>query len=218
MRKAVFLLLLLFLGMYCWGQGTFLYRFNSGKKSETISYTISKIDASFKISSAQGGESRQIITDFSMAAESFHYTNTDQGTDYTAIRVGNKIKLKGRLKNRNINKEFSINGNQWYQAIEQALEHFAGSSQTHVTFWFINAESSEIMEMEASKQKIETVRVNGAPQKALHVKVNLTGLAALFWGADYWFRPGDSRFLLYRTAEGPGGPEITMEYQGEADK
>ncbi len=218
MKKAVFLLLILFFGLYCWGQETFLYRLHSGTHIETLMYTITKNESILDIRCTQGGETRQIITDFILSTESFHYINSTQGTDYRAVRVGNKITLKGRLKNRGINREFTISGNTWYQAIEQALEHFADSSQTHITFWFINAEEAELMEMEASKQQTETVQVNGVSQKALHVKINLTGLAALFWSADYWFRPGDNLLLLYRTAEGPGGPEITMEYQGEESK
>jgi hypothetical protein len=43
----------------------------------------------------------------------------------------------------------------------------------------------------------------------------LSGLLAVFWHGDYWYRKADGRFLRYRGKNRPGGPEALSELVGE---
>jgi hypothetical protein len=206
---------LIFYSFIGWAEETFEYKMTNDKKESTISTTIEETGNGYRVSSGQEGEKREITGNYSFETHSFHFVNKLQGSDYTATRNGNKIKVSGRLKNRTLNREFSINGNPWLQALDYALEQFAGTGKNKITFWFFNANECEIHEMEATKQGVKTITVNSKSSAAQHIKVNLTGFASIFWSADYWFRPEDNRFIRYETVEGAGGPKITIELVNE---
>ncbi len=215
MKRIIIIFLLVLSVLRIYGENTLLYKVTGDKDVFNITYTVIETNAGYMIQSNQPGETRKSTANFVFAVHAFHYTNSKTSTDYTAQRFGNKIKISGRLKNRSIKREFIVNNNPWYQAIEHALEQFATSHKDKITFWFINADDCEIIEMEAIKQGTDSIKLQNRSQYALHVKVNLTGFAALFWSADYWFRKNDNRFIRYETTAGLGGPKLVIELMSE---
>jgi hypothetical protein len=61
----------------------------------------------------------------------------------------------------------------------------------------------------------EKVVLAGKEIEAVHVRISLSGLLAVFWHGDYWYRKADGRFLRYRGKNRPGGPEALSELVGE---
>jgi hypothetical protein len=215
MKQMLLATAILFCTLSVCAQGNNIYRMTRDKEVSTFEHKIMPTDTGYLITSGQTGEIRESKVNFAFDTAIFNYKDTLHGTDYTARRTGNKINITGRLKNRTINKQLTVNSNPWYQAIEHALQDFAALNKNKVTFWFISADDCELREMEATKQGVETITLHNRKVQALHVKVNLTGFASLFWSADYWFRQTDNRFVRYETVEGPGGVKIVIEIINE---
>lgn len=194
-------------------------RMLTGDRAQTYTYRIEKAGAGYTIRIEQDGEAREVAMDAAGAASRFDYGDPANGTGYSARRSGNTITIQGRLKNRAIDREVPVTDAPWFQSLEISLSFFAASGNEKTRFWFINADEGEILQMEASRQGIgQVLRPGSKATSALRVKVTLTGVAALFWRGDYWFRTGDHRFLRYEAKAGAGGPRIVIERMEEREK
>jgi hypothetical protein len=195
------------------------YRMHRGNDvSVTAVRVVPSADDAVTITAATGHEKRTVTADGTLSARSLVFHNPPAGTSYQAIRAGNKITVKGQLRHRSLQRTFTVGNAPWWQAIEQALERFARTKAGFMKFRFINADECELHEMEATREGVETVTVDGRAVRAVRVKVNLPGLASLFWRADYWFRERDGTFVRYETVAGPGGQRITMELISKQDQ
>jgi hypothetical protein len=181
----------------------------------TVRIVVAADTGAVTITSTADGEERTVIADKTLATCSFVYHRPAAGTSYQAVREGQSILVQGTLRHRACRRKFALGSGPWYQAIESALERFTQTEARTMKFWLINADECELVEMEATRERVETVSVNGQAVRAVRVKVNLPGLASLFWRADYWFREKDGIYVRYETVEGPGGPRLTVELLSE---
>jgi hypothetical protein len=196
-----------------WSDELIAYRVKKGAQTSSYSIRILRLDKGYSVSSIErdGEEERIAMTDPSFFCSSFSFRNTSAGTEYLALREAGKIVVSGKLKGKPLQREFRVNENPWIQNIEYAFQNSPAFQKGRFRFWFINADECELFEMEATKEASETIDLAGKPVSAQRVKVALTGIAALFWQAGYWFRAGDNRYVRYETTEGPGGAKITIE-------
>jgi hypothetical protein len=105
----------------------------------------------------------------------------------------------------------------WAQEQLLYLERFAMSPAQKDSFFSVRLDNAGVYDFDASKIGIETIAVNGKEVRALHVRMNLQGLMAMFWKADLWFDSTTGRFLRYSAPSSAKGDIMVVEpLRGEA--
>ena len=184
------------------------YRETTGDTVKTFGVSIRKHnDGGFVISYEKDTEA-VVNREFSTLV--WKYEKPAQGTDVTVRRAGNVLVLAGKLKGNPIEKKFPINNQPWFQTLDVSLEHFFGSGGTYVKFWIFRPDDMTVHEMEATKVGEKPVTANGKSYASYHVRVNLTGFAAHFWQAHYWFRTSDGVHIRYESVHGGPGTPLTV--------
>jgi hypothetical protein len=190
-------------------------RETTGEKVKTYSITIHKNGTEGYAYSY--GDFGGITTDSEYSTITWKYNAPWEGTNVIGERRGNTIFLTGTHKNNRIEKKFEINDQAWYQNLGIDLEYFVACRKKYEKFWCIRPDDMTIYEMEASAVGTKTVTANGVSYETLQVKVNLTGIASLFWQANYWFRISDFRYVRYESVQGgPGTPLTIVEFVSES--
>lgn len=212
MKRKLLLLLVLVLSLQAFSQEQLTYRETTGNKVETYMQKIEKTGTGYIVHE----RSHTIWLDHNYATYKWEYRDSVNGVNIVANRNGNKIYLKGSVKGKKVDKVFNINQQPWYQSWSFCLKGFLSSNNNNVKFWTIKPDELEVSEFEATKQGKDRVMVNGRKLVTLHIKVNLTGLLAAFWCADFWFRISDFRYLRYESVQGgPGTPLTVIELINE---
>lgn len=136
--------------------------------------------------------------------------NAREGTDFTAVRHGNVIRLTGFFKSQRVNREYRIDDRPWKQCFPVDLQKWAASPDKTLTFWAINPLDLEIHTFRVKKQDRETITVNGQPVETVRVRIAPTGLLSFLWHCNVWFRASDGRFVRFEGASGPPGSPMTV--------
>ena len=74
-------------------------------------------------------------TDQSLSLLKWRSERSEEGTDITAVREGNRISITGMFKNEDYEKEFRINDSPWYQDWGLGLRFFINSDNDTTRFW-----------------------------------------------------------------------------------
>jgi hypothetical protein len=129
------------------------------------------------------------------------------GSDLTARRTGNTIRLTGTFKRRKVDKKYTIDPRPWYQYPEYSLRDFVLSGEKRCEFWIISPNDLALFEFEACKMGTETVTLAERSVKARRVRIKAVGFYGNFWHADYWFSLQDGSYIRYEAVlGGPGTP------------
>jgi hypothetical protein len=105
----------------------------------------------------------------------------------------------------------------WAQEQFLYLERFAMSPAQKDSFFSVRLDNAGVYDFDASKIGVETIAVDGKEVRALHVRMNLQGLMAMFWKADLWFDSATGRFLRYSAPSSAKGDIMVVEsLRGEA--
>jgi hypothetical protein len=124
--------------------------------------------------------------------------------DVTAVREGNKIIITGMFDGKEDNKkEIGIDDRPWHQIFQLGLMKFAitDTKEKSIEFWGLrpdNPGSSGVLA--ASKDKIETIEINGKKMEASKLRIGLAGWLSIFWTGDYWFRLSDGLYIKAKPA------------------
>lgn len=129
-------------------------------------------------------------------------------------RDGNSI--TGTLGDETLTKK--INDNPWYQMLEVSQAFVTGQGDLG-DFWIVSDQMGEhtdepgfsAITLQAREKGRETIEIQGQEVEALKVIVRLTGAKAMFWKAEYWYRPSDGVMLRYEAVRGgPGTPKTVI--------
>ncbi|OGF50668.1 MAG: hypothetical protein A2231_07975 [Candidatus Firestonebacteria bacterium RIFOXYA2_FULL_40_8] len=127
------------------------------------------------------------------------YKDPRKNLDIVAIREGNKIILTGKFGGKENNKkDIYIDARPWHQIFQLGLMKFAvtETKEKSIEFWGLrpdNPESSGVLA--ASKDKVETIEVDGKKIEASKLRIGLAGWLSIFWTGDYWFRLSDGLYI-----------------------
>jgi hypothetical protein len=142
----------------------------------------------------------------------------DQDTRMTARREAHEIHLSGTLEGATIQRTLKIDDAPWYQAGSLSLRAFVQSDQERTRFWILRPGKFTAHKLQAIREGVDALEVDGRTVSAHKIKVCLTGWKAPFWSATYWFRAADGVFLRYEGASGPpGAPETVVEWVPTSD-
>jgi len=131
-------------------------------------------------------------------------------TDVRVDRTDDRLRFNGRLAGQPVDRQRAIDGRPWCQPLAFSLRRVAAGEQPAFSFWTIRSDTLEVLTMQAHKAgSDQLVDADGGTNAANRVILRPTGILSALWQAEYWFRPDDHLFLLYRGTHGPPGTDET---------
>ncbi len=158
------------------------------------------------------GEIDETEMDDNLATRTWHIRDTEKQTNLRLERQGEQITLQGTFQGEAVEEVKRIDGAPWFQTMSISFRPFLDSEQRQIRFWFVRPDTLDVYKLRAEKKGFEELRIQGQPVNAQKLELRLTGLAAPFWKAHYWFREADHLFLRY---QGPGGLPGTLKIEVE---
>jgi len=154
----------------------------------------------------------QTEMDDQLATSSWQVKDELKQTDLRIERHNDRLHLQGLFKGEQVDRWQDIDEAHWFQTMSISFRTFLNSANTEITFWIVRPDTLGVHKLRAFKRGIEELTIQGKKVQAQKIELRLTGLAAPFWKANYWFRDGDHLFLRYLGPGGlPGTPKIAVE-------
>ena len=158
------------------------------------------------------GEHSELVENADFATLYWEWRDPGAGTDLLVTAGAGVLHAEGRLRGKSLSREFPTNGLPWAQNQELRLEWLVRSGLERTVFCSFDPGSMTLYEFEATARGRELVSINGRNFTASKVHLNLNGLLAPFWGADYWLDPLTGHLLKSRAINGhPGTPPTVVE-------
>lgn len=183
---------------------TSTYREDAGGRSiHTFTVTDTPTGHAIHVTREGGGYSavEDFVLDRSWHTVAWTHVDVKRGTRVTARRNGATIVLEGKHEGDAVFEEYDAGTQPWHQIMPIDLEPFVRSGKESFRYWAIGITGPGALKMatfEATREGTSRVTVGGKPVDAVHVRISLTGLLRPFWGADYWFRASDGKWLRFQ--------------------
>jgi hypothetical protein len=158
------------------------------------------------------GEHSELVETAEFASLRWDWRDPGEKTDLVVTAGTGVLHAEGRLRGKSLSRDFPTNGLPWAQNQELRLEWFVRSGMDRTVFCSFDPGSMTLYEFEATARGRELVSLNGRSISACRVHLNLNGLLAAFWGADYWLDPVTGHLLRSKAINGhPGTPPTVVE-------
>ncbi|HEX7501892.1 MAG TPA: hypothetical protein VF451_00610 [Acidobacteriota bacterium] len=198
---------------------TLTYREVEGDSTVThvIAITPASPGYSIELSSRRerGGLVRQTFrTAADLTTLAWTFSDPSRRMELAARLEGESILLRGSVRGEKVEKKFAAAGPPWNQLFQMGLGPFALGAGGDWQFRSIGTQGPgemKIGKFTVARRETEKIMLSGKELGAVHLRVSLSGLLAIFWHGDYWYRPLDGRFLRYRGKNRPGGPQAVSE-------
>jgi hypothetical protein len=206
------------IGRICLAAGeTRVYEEKIQNQVTTHKFSIEQTASGYLVALASEAPGRRIDQRFELepglAALAWSYENPLEKTKISAYRKENRIFLSGLHKGKAIEKTFKINELDWNQSFNIGLEQFALSGAKAMKFWAIGTTAPgdmKITTFTVKKEGFEKIILAGKEIETVRIRVSLSGLLAIFWSGNYWYKRDDGKFLRYR-GKGRGSHLTIME-------
>ncbi|WKN31795.1 hypothetical protein PZB74_00285 [Porifericola rhodea] len=132
--------------------------------------------------------------------------------NFTALREGNRIRIKGTFKGEPVEKVVEIDEKRWINKLDHGLSAWVTSKEEEVVFWALKL-SSDLDPIEFRAEKIQEEKLNLASKTydAVKVKLSLNGMVlSRLWSAYCWYDKKTGLFLKFEGTQGPGSPLTTI--------
>ncbi len=169
----------------------------------------------FRLTS-KGSEGTHVTrTDASLHTLTWQVEDPARRTLLRAVREQNAIVVQGRLNGKPIDQEITLDSDPWFQATSLSLRAFVMSAQESIRFWSLRSNTLKAYKLQATKQGVDQMIVDGRREEAVNVEIRLTGWKAPFWAGHYWYRRADGLMLRYEGAgDAAGSSRIIISYVG----
>ena len=135
---------------------------------------------------------------------------TEEGTDFTALREGDRLVIKGTFNGEQVDKQFDLGGKYLHIYPKYSLDKFAFSGLKSLKFWSIRRDELTLVPMKAEVKGLETIEINGKIEKAVRVYYAIDNkLKERFFNHEYFFRASDGVFL--KKVQQDGEVEILIQ-------
>ena len=198
--------------------GTLTYREVEGEAVASHVLNIIPAGDGFRIELATTRAGAVVRQTFRTAADlstlAWTFSDPARRMELTAGLDGESIFLRGSVRGEKVEKKFAAAGPPWNQLFQMGLGAFVESGAASCQFRSIGTQGPgelKIGKFTVKRQETEKITLAGKEISAIHLRISLSGLLSIFWHGDYWFRPGDGRFLRYRGKNRPGGPQAVSE-------
>lgn len=190
-----------------WTDQTLIYQALLEGVATQTKWIISEGQSMVKISGKNRGN--DIDLEYSPAFSLIHYTEKELKESPFEIRLnGSELEVLNKGKN----KLLKLGKYPWIQEFKFGFRPFLQSSDKELAFSIVYSKDTSLHEMLATKELIETLKIEGTEHSAQKIKVTLKGFKKRFWKAEIWYDIATFRMLKYRSNEGPGTPfvEVTL--------
>ena len=147
----------------------------------------------------------------------WRYRNSNNDTEYRALRKGARIELEGRLNGEEVRTSLELGDQLWLQNSEFGFEEFIESDEKYMDFVFVKPDDVSLTRFRVRKMGIEKIPYQGEEVEALRLKANPPGILAALWHASYWYSLPDYMFIKYKAEGAPGLPQTEIELVGRSD-
>jgi hypothetical protein len=179
-----------------------------GAGSAVMEYGVATSLRGITVTSAGGGSSEEMFWVPGAGAMAWRQTETGTGTDLRAERAGDTVRFSGTLKGKSVSREVRIDAEPWYQIFGPIIGELLPPGRAQRDFWVMNPGDLAPHKMMVRRAGTEKITLGGVPTDAFKIHFSPAGALAPFWGADFWYRPGDSTWLYSRLPEN-GGLTVT---------
>jgi hypothetical protein len=184
-----------------------MYRETTGAKSVDLLHRIERSEHT-TITCSQTGEERRTVCDPSGQTLEWQIKKADM--DIVARMEDGKITIKGRRQGKPIAEILPQKELPWFQLLSFSLGPFVTSEKSSLTFQMLRPDTLTMVTLEAKKQGVENVLVEGKEVSAIKVRVSPPWPLCTLWKGYYWFRESDPLFLRYEGTNGPPGTKKTV--------
>jgi len=184
-----------------------------GAKSIVREYRIQRTAGAVEVTATGDGATekvRWLVT----GTVSWQQSKPAEGTDFSAERSGDTVRVTGTFKGKKVAREIRIDAAPWYQVFGPLISELLPPGSSQREFWVVNPDDFSAHKMQARRTGLERIPLNGVPTDAQKVHFSPAGALALFWGADFWYRPSDAAYLYSRLPENGGVTVATLEGTG----
>ena len=120
----------------------------------------------------------------------------EEGTDFTAEREGNVLKIQGKQEGAIVDKEIELGFKPIYIYPKYSLSKFALSGMREMEFWTLRRDKLSKLPMRARKEGVETIVLNGKEVEAIKVFYSIEGkLREKQYYRYYFFRKSDGMYI-----------------------
>jgi len=211
--KKVFLLLFLFLSVLLFCETTNNYKIAIGEDFYYSTFSTDITDSLILYIYRHEVEEQINYYNLDGITQKYTYKDSTRNIDFTAIKYGKNIILKGSFEQQVINTIVKIDDVPWKQPMSYSLSEFALSDIDKTEFWIIRLDKFKAQKMQAENAGTEEITIAGEQYNTLKVKINATGFRSKFWSGHYWFRAYDGLFLKYEGLNGlPGSTKTIIEF------
>jgi hypothetical protein len=186
-----------------------------GAKSAVMEYGVATTGRGILITSVGGGTSEEMLWVPGTGGVAWRQIEEGAGTDLRAERTGDAIRFSGMAKGKKVSREVKIDGEPWYQIFGPIIGELLPPDRQQRDFWVMNPDDLAPHKMMVRRAGMDRITLAGVPTPALKIHFSPAGALAPFWGADFWYRPGDSTWLYSRLPEGGGLTVTTIADPGK---
>lgn len=164
--------------------------------------------------SVDGQRSYEATLDGAFRTLSFHLVDQIARTDVEAKLLGSALQLRGRLKARPLALTVRLQRAPFLHHFNVQLQPFIVSGERRCVFLTLRPDTMKPVELEAVKEQIDLIPVEGLPARVWAVRIRPTGLFALFWSTQVYFRVDDGIFVLDEGEDLEGRPMVSRLIEG----
>lgn len=194
---------------------TLKYKTITGKDTTSTVFTISQIENGKEVLAEYNLKGIKYFSGVTMTdsfmTRNWTYKSSQNKTDLAASFYNDTVILKGRYKNKKVDKIFPLNAKHWKQMFPLDLKEFVISDSSSTLFCGVSTISIATMQMgtlEAKKIGLEHMTINGKDMELLHVRVTVAGFKSIFWHGDYWYKQPSGTFVMSVSYDFPGKPPV----------
>jgi hypothetical protein len=202
--------------------GTLTYRETEGGAVTTHVIRVEAAEDGFGVELSSERPAGVVHQSFRVAGDlstrAWTFSDPARGLELAAAVRGGRIVLSGSSKGKPVEKRFAADGPAWNQLFQMGLGPFVLSGRKDSSFRSIGTQGPgelKIGKMSVTRRGEEEIEINGQKVAAVRVRISLSGLLAIFWHGDYWYRRSDGLFLRYRGKNRSGGPIAVSELIAE---
>jgi hypothetical protein len=196
---------------------TISFRETAGKNVRTISTLVTPTPAGFVVESIDTAYTVKTVVATDLTSVSWSFVGIKEKMNLSAEKTAQGIHVWGMLKDKKIDKIAKPGANPWWQETTLPLGKWALTGEKTITPCSVSMMNGDLVVFEVTNKGDESVVVDGRTIACVHVRMGLTGVWAMLWHGDYWFRKTDGRMIKYQGSGVPGYPPMSYEYLGEKE-
>lgn len=152
----------------------------------------------------------KFILDREYSLESWTRICVEEDTEYTSVRDGNILVIKGKLKGEVIDKKIELGTKALHIYPKYSLSKFALSGMPKMKLWSLRRDRMTKLPMQAIRKGVEKIMINGKEVEVIKVYYSITGkLREKHFNHNYYFRRSDGLFL--KKEENNGKVEVLVK-------